>query len=325
MRDADRSIRCTIVVPASCGVLVPESPLLQLLKLSSIPTEMWGLIGVCLLASTMVSFITGIWYARTFARSAEHDRVRRFNECFDIFLQKLDSAESAGKALEDFTRPGITAEGLEQLNSRRTSLMITLGRVAESLSGVVTTRPKSRAARHIVWIEGPECPRTGLPDDTAFQQNLNELVDSLEGREAGLLLVRVERFDGLRQRFGDVGATGLLRTVGKLVVCAIREHDYLARADTRTLAVLFPDTDRHTGVQIAESIRAAVRAHRFCLEESGVEVLVTASLGYAVIQQGDRPDLVLNRAATALAEAERQGRNQLRIHAQNVVVERLTA
>ena len=75
-----------------------------------------------------------------------------------------------------------------------------------------------------------------------------------------------------------------------------------------------PAVDARTGGELAGTIRDRVRGYRFRLDETGPEVLVTASFGYTRLFPGDTVELALNRAGNALDRSLRRGRNQLHIH-----------
>jgi GGDEF domain-containing protein len=79
-------------------------------------------------------------------------------------------------------------------------------------------------------------------------------------------------------------------------------------------AVLLPSVAPLAGARVAEALRSAVRQHRFRANETGPEIVVTASFGYAACLPGDPPSLVLDRAGAALAKSQACGRNQLHAH-----------
>ena len=78
--------------------------------------------------------------------------------------------------------------------------------------------------------------------------------------------------------------------------------------------VLMPAVDPQTGGELAGTIRDRVRGYQFRVDETGQEVLVTASFGYTRLFPADTAELALNRAGSALAKSLGRGRNQLHVH-----------
>ena len=110
-----------------------------------------------------------------------------------------------------------------------------------------------------------------------------------------------------------------MRNVIRVVLRAARDADSVCHYNGSTFGVLMPNVDDSTGRKLAEAIRQTVRQYHFRLDESGPEVLVTASFGYTTCLPDDNHDLALNRAGNALAKSERRGRNQLHVHDGNTL------
>ena len=83
--------------------------------------------------------------------------------------------------------------------------------------------------------------------------------------------------------------------------------------------------DDQTLRRLAQTICDTVRHYHFRLEESGPEVLVTASFGLTQCRPGDNADLILNRVENALAKSQRRGRNQLHLHNGDLLVQCLAS
>lgn len=165
-------------------------------------------------------------------------------------------------------------------------------------------------------MRSPEDAATGLPDRTAFDHNIALLQDAVNqsGGEAGLLLVQLDRWPQLVRRIGMAQSLVLLRKVAGVLCRSIRDEDLLCRTGDETFAVLMPNVGPETGGHLAEAIRRTIRHYHFRLDETGPEILVTASFGFAATLPGEHPDLLCNRAGDALALSHRRGRNQLHIH-----------
>ena len=86
---------------------------------------------------------------------------------------------------------------------------------------------------------------------------------------------------------------------------ALRAEDVLGRLGGEEFLALLPDTDADAAARTAERLRAAVAG-------AGGPVAVTASVGWAVLEDGEAHDAVVRRADTALYAAKAAGRNRVR-------------
>ncbi|MNW00340.1 putative diguanylate cyclase YdaM [compost metagenome] len=70
-----------------------------------------------------------------------------------------------------------------------------------------------------------------------------------------------------------------------------------------------PDTSLAAGVNLLETLRAAIGACPFHFK--GEPVTITVSIGVTAFKPGERSDLVLKRADQALYRAKNAGRNRV--------------
>jgi diguanylate cyclase len=171
-------------------------------------------------------------------------------------------------------------------------------------------------APQIRWLVTPEDRTSGLPSLAAFEANLEMLLEwgSRFEQTSGLLLIKLDKFDGLRERYGTAAAGNLIKRFARVLCRSVRDGDLICQSACDTFAMLLPATEPAAGERIAASIRDMIRGYHFRCEDDGPEVLVTASLGYTVCRGGDKMDFALNRAAEALSRSQRLGRNQLHVH-----------
>ena len=106
----------------------------------------------------------------------------------------------------------------------------------------------------------------------------------------------------------------LIKRLSTLLCRSIREVDLTCHVAVHTFGIILQDLSPEAGEKLATTIRNAIANSRFRIEESGPEVLITASLGFSTLKETDTVDLVLNRAQGALQRSERVGRNQLHVH-----------
>ena len=163
---------------------------------------------------------------------------------------------------------------------------------------------------------------TNLPDRAAFDANLALMLEagSKTEQQSGLLLVRIDRMDQLKSRFGIAGADAFVKELATVISQSVREQDLACRVAPDSFAVLIPSVDAESGRKLSQAIRSAVRVHNFRMHDGGPEVLVTASFGFTACPAHDSAEAALNRCGDALSQSTRKGRNQLHVHEGEAVV-----
>ncbi len=294
----------------------------ELLTTSAFPAVV-GFWMVTLLLTAALGFWAGIVFERRAVKRAFGQARSQVNKLFALVIETLESAREACALLDSFPSLRLTTEQTGKLDSAQTGLR-------EMLSGIVATQQQAQSTQHDDadgvkrqreefahdWARTPEDSRTGLPDRSAFDLNLNALLawGTEAETESGLLLIKVDKLSQLSSRFGATGAQLLLRKMAGLVCRALRDEDAMCQYTSDTFAVLLPDVSGETGKKLSHALRDTVRSHHFRLEESGPEILVTASFGYTRLLPHDNVELVENRAGNALAKSQVRGRNQLHAH-----------
>jgi diguanylate cyclase (GGDEF)-like protein/PAS domain S-box-containing protein len=160
---------------------------------------------------------------------------------------------------------------------------------------------------------------TELPNRRAFDEALErEWKRTLrEGSQISLLLLDLDHFKELNDRYGHQVGDGSLRAVAVAVLAAVRTTDIAARYGGEEIAVILPSTDSTGAIAAAEKVRSAVEALRITHEGNPEgEGWVTASVGVATAlsRQGGTmrmPESLLLAADNALYKAKREGRNRV--------------
>lgn len=288
---------------------------------TAVPPQIWLWGALTLLMTAAIGFVSGVWYARSSTEWAFQRASRHVTRVFELVIETLEKSQQACQMLEKFPNLLLSAEQLEQLEVKRSRLQGTVARVVEAQSSTESDGPLAIASKNIEpvdlqleWLRSPEDSTTGLPDRTAFDANLEKLLELGTQEEAcsGLLLIKVDKLGQLKRRFDEIGAKHFLRKMAGVVCRSLREEDVVCQFNDDTFGVLMPGAG--SGGRLADAIRDSVRAYHFRLDESGPEVLVTASFGYTTCLPHDHADVVLNRAGNALAKSQQRGRNQLHVN-----------
>lgn len=159
---------------------------------------------------------------------------------------------------------------------------------------------------------------TGLSNRARLDQFLaDQLAQALLQRKPlALLLLDLDRFKLVNDKYGHPAGDEVLRSLGRLLATATRSQDLAARYGGEELVLILPGTARATAAAIAESIRRAIASRPIPYGE--IMLPVTTSIGVAVFE----PDGPLRHAAhllkaadLAVYAAKHAGRNCVRVFA----------
>lgn len=153
---------------------------------------------------------------------------------------------------------------------------------------------------------------TGLFNRRFLRESLPQLQASAARRKSPLcvLMIDLDHFKQVNDAHGHLVGDRTLAAVGR----ALREHsrrsDLVARYGGEEFAVLCPDTDCETALQVAERLRAAIE--QLGAHELGHPGPQTVSLGVAVQSPDESltPEQLLDQADLALYRAKHRGRNR---------------
>lgn len=151
---------------------------------------------------------------------------------------------------------------------------------------------------------------TGLPNRALAMDRLEQLLGlaRLDSGMVAVLFLDLDNFKTINDSLGHFSGDDLLRQVGKRVSECVRESDTVARISGDEFLILLGELqDEDAIVEVVAKVSHALR-QPFVL--SGIEILVTASLGIAVApRDGDATDMLLRNADTAMYKAKELGRN----------------
>jgi diguanylate cyclase (GGDEF)-like protein len=161
-------------------------------------------------------------------------------------------------------------------------------------------------------------PLTGLANHGEFQRVLAHEAGRLErfsslrapGHGLSLLMVDIDRFKALNDRFGHPAGDAVLIEVARAVSEAVRSFDIATRYGGEEFAVVLPETDEEGAAQVAERVRVAVR--ETVASPGGRRV--TVSIGVATAPDDARtPAELIARADAALYRSKECGRDRISV------------
>ena len=154
-------------------------------------------------------------------------------------------------------------------------------------------------------------PLTGLYNQRYLRRHLSGLVESGQGRQLSVLMVDVDHFKSVNDRFGHPSGDRALRLIADSLRVNTRVFDSVARYGGEEFVVVMPGTGPEEAAAAAERLRSAVEAVEF-LTLDNVRALLTVSIGIACSPNAAvSPEALLQAADAALYEAKRNGRNRV--------------
>jgi two-component system cell cycle response regulator len=154
-------------------------------------------------------------------------------------------------------------------------------------------------------------PLTGLYNQRYLRRHLSGLVESVQNRQIAVLMVDVDHFKSVNDRFGHACGDRALRLIADTLRANTRVFDSVARYGGEEFVVVMPGTSPDEAAAAAERLRCAVEAVNFT-EGDSAPIPLTVSVGVAcMISANGTPDVLLRSADSALYDAKRNGRNQV--------------
>jgi two-component system cell cycle response regulator len=154
---------------------------------------------------------------------------------------------------------------------------------------------------------------TGLANRRFVVAHLGTLVAQaqIEMRSLSVLVVDIDGLSAVNAGHGYDAGDAVLRAVAQRLRRTTRGVDLAGRVGGEEFVVMLPDTEMRRAVEVAERLRATLATDDLALDD-GRRVHVTASIGLATLERAtDTAELLLGRAASALAAAKRAGRNRV--------------
>jgi diguanylate cyclase (GGDEF)-like protein len=150
-------------------------------------------------------------------------------------------------------------------------------------------------------------PLTGLYNRRFFLEAVGKEMARTRrsGSPATLVLLDVDHFKDVNDRFGHVAGDEVLRQVSDLLGRNVRPMDTVARIGGEEFGLLLPETAQFDGLLVADRIRTAIARERFLPDR---KVTVSAGLASAP-DDGSDVDELHRKADAALCWAKRNGKD----------------
>ncbi|GIX47113.1 MAG: hypothetical protein KatS3mg131_1324 [Candidatus Tectimicrobiota bacterium] len=262
------------------------------------------------------------------AREAEFKRLIAFltdsfaslaedNEAFQLQLYQHSQALEQLAYLDDLRR--LQAELQRQVTELRHHLRAKQARDAQRAAALARQVPELQ--RGPAPPAATTDPLTGAYDRATLERYLQHRLTRyhLQGRSFALLLLDLDDFERLNQRFGSRIGDRVLVALVRLCREFIRQDDFLARYGGEEFALVLPGASLRHGVKTARRLCRAVAAARYRIEEEATlpRLAFTVSIGVSSVHADDTAETLVARAAQALAQAKALGKNRV-VHEQQL-------
>lgn len=154
---------------------------------------------------------------------------------------------------------------------------------------------------------------TALFNGRRFEQALVQETKSAAryGGGGAVLLLDLDHFKAVNDRFGHKAGDDLLKTVAAELRSRVRDTDVLARLGGDEFGIILPQVDAQQASVVADGIVKALRRHTAMLAEH--QIPVTASLGVAMFDGLTSAEL-LPAADLAMYESKEAGRDRFALY-----------
>ncbi|MCX7081116.1 MAG: diguanylate cyclase [Pseudomonas sp.] len=156
-------------------------------------------------------------------------------------------------------------------------------------------------------------PLTGLPNRAAWSERLDHEVAQWQqhGKTLLLAMLDLDHFKRINDNYGHLAGDKVLKIIAGVLRKRLRGSDFIARFGGEEFVLLVPDTALPVGMNLAQTLRAAIEACPFHFK--GERVTITVSMGMTAFKPGERSEMVLKRADQALYRAKDAGRNRVEL------------
>ena len=159
-------------------------------------------------------------------------------------------------------------------------------------------------------------PLTGLGNRRDFMRSLRQEVERTNryGRTVALVLLDLDHFKKVNDRYGHPTGDAVLETVGRVIDSHLRDADFAGRVGGEEFGIILPETDLDGARELAERLRVGIAEECHEASRDGEETTfhVTASLGITAAEPPvPDTDVLFAQADRALYRAKEGGRNRV--------------
>jgi two-component system, cell cycle response regulator len=144
-----------------------------------------------------------------------------------------------------------------------------------------------------------------------MRRHLDGLMENGQGRQLAVLMVDVDHFKSVNDRYGHASGDRALRLIADSLRVNTRVFDSVARYGGEEFIIVMPGAGPTEAVAAAERLRQAVEKIEFsAMTEMVMPLTISVGVACASVKMNSS-ELLLQAADAALYRAKRGGRNRV--------------
>ena len=175
-------------------------------------------------------------------------------------------------------------------------------------AGILLLARRLQASHQALWVLARRDELTGVGNYRGLHERLAEEIarHRRRSREFALVLLDLDGFKAVNERFGHLEGDRLLTEIGAALSDEIRAEDSVFRQGGDEFAAIVPETTAEEAEEVAARLRARVSRRGFGTD---ADRPVSAATGFAMFPaDGDSAEQLLGFADSDLFAAKHDGR-----------------
>jgi diguanylate cyclase (GGDEF)-like protein len=154
-------------------------------------------------------------------------------------------------------------------------------------------------------------PLTGAGNRIALNSSLQREIELTKrySQPLSVLMLDMDNFKNINDIFGHSQGDEVLVSVVETMQEDLRGSDFIFRYGGEEFVILLSNTVLERAIEIAERLRSKIE--QLAIEEDGIRIITTSSIGIAMLEKSDTINRLLDRADEAMYKAKTSGRNQV--------------
>jgi len=183
---------------------------------------------------------------------------------------------------------------------------------------------KERSLRRQLAYQASHDPLTGLINRREFEVRLGEALETSR-RDPSLihvlLYLDLDQFKIVNDTCGHSAGDQLLQQLTALITRRVRTSDIVCRLGGDEFGVLLANCGLERAVEVADSLRQAIREFRFFWQDAAFDIGVSIGI-VSMTEESESVAALLSAADVACYAAKDQGRNRLHVYQHGDAAER---
>jgi diguanylate cyclase len=235
---------------------------------------------------------------------------KRLQNRLDISLGGSEERGSKAQWTDGSHLPVATASRCVPVTSLLAGLLVSIASVALVYCNHLRSEMRRRDTREarlraLAHVD----PVTLLPNRRAIMMRLRSTLERLRlsSDTAAIIYLDLDDFKTVNDTFGHAGGDAALTVIGRRLQAGLRRDDLVARVGGDEFVILLESPGQESTIfQVAERIGNVLREP---LIIDGTKICVTASIGVVLIQPGDDPTRLLQKADMAMYTVKRASKD----------------